>query len=133
MAMPRRSGGSRRMSRPLTVMVPERAAVNPDKVRNNVVLPHPEAPSNATKMPGAMDRSMPLSTSWLPYATCRSRTEMMGAMLVIGAVFGCIPAWVCAGVWRSSRESPSLSWGRAPMVADREYFVHRDKYVEYFF
>ena len=44
----------------------ERAGVNPDKVRNSVVFPQPDAPSKATKLPGAMARSIPFSTSLAP-------------------------------------------------------------------
>ena len=53
MAVPRFSGGSRRMSRPSTRMRPACGVTNPAIDRNSVVLPQPDEPSSATSSPRA--------------------------------------------------------------------------------
>src|SRR5688572_7740789 len=73
--MPRRSGGSRVMSRPPTEMRPALTATKPEIARSSVVLPQPDGPSRATNSPAATASDTFFSTGVAPYATSRSATS----------------------------------------------------------
>ena len=66
MAMPRRSGGSRRMSRPLTVIEPERAAVNPDRVRSKRRLAASRRAEQGDETAGRNGQVDALEHVWVP-------------------------------------------------------------------
>ena len=62
MAMLRRSGDSRVISRPATRIAPARTGTKPEIARSNVVLPQPDEPSKATNSPAATSRQTPFRT-----------------------------------------------------------------------
>ena len=66
MAVLRFSGGASVMSLPASLMRPADGRVKPEMARSSVVLPQPELPRSATKLPASTPSDTCLSTSVAP-------------------------------------------------------------------
>jgi hypothetical protein len=64
--MRRRCGGIAVTSVPATSTRPESGRSSPATIRNVVVLPQPDGPSSATRLPRSTDRSIPSTTAGPP-------------------------------------------------------------------
>src|SRR5450631_1128747 len=77
--MSRARGGRSLTTVPPITIWPAVMSSSPATMRNSVLLPHPEGPTNTTNSPELISRSIPWMTSLLPYAltTLRSVTSAM--------------------------------------------------------